>query len=75
MVTVYLPPKRAEQLAGRLQLIAAQHQWSLSVRTDTAALAEADLAFVDSGGTLVGRVRERAAAAPQARQMAAAVRQ
>jgi hypothetical protein len=75
MVTVYLPPNSAERLAGRLQLIAAQHQWALSVRTDAAAMAEADLAFVDSGGTLVGRVRAGAAAAPQARQMAEAVRQ
>ena len=43
MVTVYLPPKSADLLAGRLQLIAAQHQWALSIRTDPAALVEADL--------------------------------
>lgn len=73
MVTVYVPAKSAERLAGRLQLIAAQHQWALSVRTDPAALAEADLAFVDSSGTLVGRVRGGSPAATQARQMAEAV--
>jgi len=74
MVTVYLPPKSADLLAGRLQLIAAQHQWALSIRTDPAALVEADLSFVDSAGTLVGRVRAGSPAAAQARQMAAAVR-
>ena len=73
MVTVYVPPKTAERLAGRLQVIAAQHQWALSVRTDAAARQEADLAFVDSGGTLVGRVRAGSPAAAQARQMAEAV--
>ena len=72
-VTVYVPPKSAERLAGRLQVIAAQHQWALSVRTDAAARQEADLAFVDSGGTLVGRVRAGSPAAAQARQMAEAV--
>jgi hypothetical protein len=70
LVAVYLPPKTADRLAGRLQVIAAQHQWALSIRTDTAALADADLAFVDSAGKLVGRVRGGSPVAPQARRMA-----
>src|ERR1041385_1889514 len=41
LVAVYLPPKTADRLAGRLQVIAAQHQWALSIRTDTAATAGA----------------------------------
>jgi hypothetical protein len=73
MVTVYLPPKTADRLAGRLQKVAAQRQWALSIRTDSAALADADLAIVDSAGTLVGRVRTGSPAAVQARQMADAV--
>src|SRR5207302_860187 len=48
MVTVYVPPKAADRIAGRLQTIAAQHQWALSIRTDSAALADADLAIADS---------------------------
>ena len=70
MVTVYVPPKAADRIAGRLQTIAAQRQWALSIRTDSTALAEADLAIVDSAGTLVGRVRAGSPAAAQARQMA-----
>ena len=70
MVTVYLPPKAVDRMAGRLQVIAARRQWALSIRTDSAALAEADLAIVDSAGTLVGRVRAGSPAAAQARQMA-----
>jgi hypothetical protein len=73
MVTVYVPPKTADRLAGRLQAVAAQRQWALSIRTDSAALADADLAIVDSAGTLVGRVRAGSPAAPQAKQMADAV--
>src|SRR6266700_3135653 len=73
MVTVYVPPKAADRIAGRLQTIAAQHQWALSIRTDSAALAEADLAIADSAGTLVSRVRAGSPAAVQARQMADAV--
>src|SRR6266550_2883390 len=42
MVTVYVPPKAADRIAGRLQTIAAQHQWALSIRTDSAGRAEAD---------------------------------
>ncbi len=73
MVTVYVPPKVADRIAGRLQTIAAQHQWALSIRTDSAALTDADLAIVDSAGTLVGRVRAGSPAGAQARQMADAV--
>src|SRR5436309_76360 len=36
MVTVYLPPKTADRLAGRLQAVAARRQWALSIRTDRA---------------------------------------
>jgi len=73
MVTVYVPPKTADRLVGRLQAVAARRQWALSIRTDSAALADADLAIVDSAGTLVGRVRAGSPAAAQARQMADAV--
>ncbi len=73
MVTVYVPPKAVDRIAGRLQTIAAQRQWALSIRTDSTALAEADLAIVDSAGTLVSRVRAGSPAAAQARQMADAV--
>jgi hypothetical protein len=75
MVTVYLGPKLADRLVGRLQAVAARRQWALSIRTDNAALADADLAIVDSAGTLVGRVRAGSPAAAQARQMADAVLQ
>ena len=60
---------------GRLTAVAASRQWVLSVRTDSAALAEADLVIADSGGVLVGRARSGSAAATQARQMADAVLQ
>ena len=70
LVTVYLAPKAADRLAGRLQTVAARRQWALSIRTDSAALADADLAIVDSAGTLVSRVRAGSPAAAQARQMA-----
>src|SRR3989475_6240816 len=73
ILTVYVPPKAADRIAGRLQTIAAQHQWALSIRTDSAALADADLAIADSAGTLVSRVRAGSPAAAQARQMADAV--
>jgi len=73
LVTVYLAPKTADRLADRLQTVAARRQWALSIRTDPAALAEADLAIVDSAGTLVSRVRAASPAASQARQMAEAV--
>jgi len=74
MVTVYLPPKTADRLVGRLQSVAAQRQWALSIRTDSAALVEADLVIVDSAGTLVGRVRAGSPAAAQAREMADVLR-
>ncbi|HKW41842.1 MAG TPA: hypothetical protein VJN39_11390 [Gemmatimonadales bacterium] len=73
VVTVYVPAKMAEQLMGRLQSVAARRQWALSVRTDSAALVEADLAIVDSGGRLRARVRPGSPAAQQARQMSEAV--
>lgn len=73
VLTVYLPPKTADRLVGRLQAVAAQHQWALSVRTDSAALADADLVVVDSAAALRGRVRVGSPAAAQARQMADAV--
>jgi hypothetical protein len=75
MVTVYLPPKTADRLAGRLQSVAARRQWALSIRTDSAALVDADLVIVDSAGTPVGRVRAGSPAAAQARQIADAVLQ
>ncbi|HYK83316.1 MAG TPA: hypothetical protein VEU55_09250 [Gemmatimonadales bacterium] len=73
VVTVYLAPPLVDPLMGRLQTVAARHQWALSVRTDPAAAAEADLVIADSGGALVGRVRPGAPAAAQARQLADAV--
>ena len=73
LVTVYVPPKAADSLAAQLQAVAARRQWALSIRTDSAALADADLAIVDSAGTLVTRVRAGSPAAAQARQMADAV--
>lgn len=74
MVTVYLPSEMADRLMGRLQGVAARHQWVLSVRTDSAAFAEADLVIADSGGTPVGRVRQGVRAGVQAQQMADALR-
>src|SRR2546427_9916855 len=43
LVTVYLSPKTADRLAGRLQTVALRRQWALSTRTDTSALGAADL--------------------------------
>lgn len=74
VVTVYMPSKLADQLMGRLQAVAAQHQWVLSVRTDSAALAEVDLIIDDSAGTPVGRVRPAARSAAEARLMANVLR-
>jgi len=75
VVTVYVAPapESADRLIDRLMAVAARHGWSLSVRTDSAARTEADLAIVDSAGTLVGRLRAGAAAASEARQLAEAV--
>jgi len=72
VVTVYIPAKLADRLMGRLQTVAARHQWVLSVRTDSTALGEADLVIVDSAGALFGRVRPGGAAV-QATAMADAV--
>jgi hypothetical protein len=43
------------------------------VRTDSAAVGEADLRIVDSAGRWVGRVRPGSPLAAQAKQMADAV--
>jgi hypothetical protein len=72
VVTVYIPAQLADRLMGRLQSVAARHQWVLSVRTDSGALREADLVIVDSAGVLVGRVRPGGAVA-QAQAMAGTV--
>jgi hypothetical protein len=72
-VTVYAPLKTADRIMGRLQTVAARNQWALSVRTDSAALGEADLVITDSGGALRGRVRPDSPVAAQARVMADAV--
>ncbi len=73
VVTVYVAPESADRLMDRLMAVAARHGWSLSVRTDSAARTEADLAIVDSAGALVGRLRTGSAAASEARQLADAV--
>jgi hypothetical protein len=73
LVTVYVPPQSADRLMGRLTAVASHHQWALSVRTDSAAIAEADLVIRDSAGALVGRVRQGSAVASQAGQLARAV--
>jgi len=70
LVTVYVPARMADQVMGRLQAVAARHQWALSVRTDSAALADADLTVVDSAGRPVARVRSGSAVAAQASQLA-----
>jgi hypothetical protein len=73
ILTVYVPSEFADRIMGRLTAVANRHRWALSVRTDTEALAEADLVIVDSAGTLVGRPRAGSPAAVQARQMAEAM--
>ena len=75
MVTVYVAPKAVDRRMGRLTGVAASYQWALSVRTECAARAEADLVVVDSAGVLVGRLRPGSPAAAQARQLADAVLQ
>src|SRR5438445_280673 len=50
-------PPAAERVMGRMLDAAARHDWALSVRTDSAALAEADIAILDSAGRLVARLR------------------
>ncbi|HZH80819.1 MAG TPA: hypothetical protein VFD68_05930 [Gemmatimonadales bacterium] len=74
VVSVYMPSRMADRLMGRLQAVAAQHQWVLSVRTDSAALAEVDLIIDDSAGVPVGRVRPGARSAAEAHQMAEVLR-
>ncbi len=74
VVSVYMPSRMAERLMGRLQAVAAQHQWVLSVRTDSAALGEVDLIIDDSAGAPVGRVRPGARSAAEAHQMAEVLR-
>ncbi|HVH66252.1 MAG TPA: hypothetical protein VM716_00135 [Gemmatimonadales bacterium] len=73
VVTVYVPPRTVDRLMGRLQSIAARRQWVLSIRTDSGALADADLVIADSGGKLVAHVRPGSPAAAQARLMGEAV--
>ena len=53
--------------------VAARRGWALSVRTDSAAVAEADLVVADSAGVLVARLKSGSPAAAQARQLADAV--
>lgn len=74
-VTVYVPPKNADRVMARLTTLAARHQWALSLRTDSAAIGEADLIIVDSAGRLIGRPRPGSPSAVQAKQMAAALRE
>jgi hypothetical protein len=73
MVTVYVPARIADQVIGPLQAAAARHGWALSVRTDSGALAEADLTIADSAGRLVARVRRGSPVEAQAREMAKGV--
>jgi len=61
-----MAPRAVDRLLGRLTGVAASHQWALSVRTDSAAVAE-------SAGVFVGRLRSGSPAAAQARQLADAV--
>lgn len=72
LVTVYVPARAAERLMSRFSAVASRHSWTLSVRTDSAALTEADLVVVDSAGTLVGRLRPGSRVATQARTLAEA---
>ncbi len=73
LVTVYVPASAAERLMSRLSAEASRHRWTLSMRTDSAALREADLVVVDSAGTLVGRLRPGSPAAAQAKTLAEAL--
>jgi len=73
VVTIYMAPRAVDRLLGRLTGVAASHQWALSVRTDSAAVAEADLVVAESAGVFVGRLRSGSPAAAQARQLADAV--
>ncbi|HYT71582.1 MAG TPA: hypothetical protein VEK78_09380 [Gemmatimonadales bacterium] len=75
VLTVYAEPQTAQRLMSRVLDIAARHQWAVSLRTDSAALGEADLVIVDSAGRLVPRIRAGSNAAARARQLAEAVLQ
>ena len=72
-VIVALPPKEAGRLVDSLLMFAARNRWALSVRTDSAAAREADLAISDSAGQLVARVRPGSAVGARARALAGAV--
>ena len=73
LVTAYVTPPAAERLMGRMLDAAARHDWALSVRTDSAALAEADVAIVDSAGQLVARLRAGSPVMAEARALAETV--
>ncbi len=73
LVTAYVTPPAAERVMGRMLDAAARHDWRLSVRTDSAALAEADVAIIDSAGRLVARLRAGSPVAAEARALAEAV--
>src|SRR2546430_128668 len=73
MVTVYVPAEMADRVMGPLQAVAARHRWALSLRTDSGALADADLTIADSAGRPVARVRRGSAVEMQARELAKGV--
>src|SRR5436309_2332566 len=73
LVTAYVTPPAAERVMGRMLDAAARHDWRLSVRTDSAALAEADVAIIDSAGRLVARLRAGSPVAAEARTLAETV--
>jgi hypothetical protein len=70
LVTVYVPARLADQVIGPLQAIAARHRWALSVRTDSGALADADLTITESAGRPVARVHAGSAVEAQAKELA-----
>jgi hypothetical protein len=73
LLTAYVAPRVAQRMMGPMLDAAARHDWSLSFRTDSAAIVEADLAIVDSAGRLVARLRAGSPVAAQARTLAEAV--
>jgi len=73
MVTVYVTAELADRVMAPLQAVAARHRWALSLRTDSGALADADLTIADSAGRPVTRVRRGSAVEAQARELAKAV--
>ena len=72
LITVYVAPRAAPLVTNSLLDAAARHQWALSLRTDSAALAEADLVIVDSAGRPAARVRADSPVAAQAHELARA---